>query len=524
MPTFRLDYEWGGHRGYLEPVDVKWQERGYSVTGGGSVRRATVEAVVPFDAARVANALPLTARGRLSVDGELLLEGAMDLAYGPPTAEGGTPVEFVLADDEAEETGTWPPTREPTINRRPDDVVDARYTATFDIYPETQDTGVLSIEPVLRSDEDSPYQDIAEPGEGQYLPYPFGAPGTTERPGSPAWWIDESLAPGNSDKLIIAGRRVECATVRIFGPDGTNEDERSSVAGVPVHHSDVGQGQVIAYVNVADLTGMAFRPDLRWYVSFCEGRAAPGGAGDVILDVLAYSRLRVDMDAWLSVRAILNRYTLAGYTDRPSLAMQWLRQSLVPFLPLAVDAGPRGYRPVLDPWLNDPTDDAMRLVDGHGVRLAGPVRSRYPQRTSAVTVRYGYGPAHGRCRNAVTLGIEDTPYPLALPVRSVAGPLDYECRWTWDRATAQAMAQTVLLRQAVSPRSIRLQVTEPDRFGYAAGRGRLYVGRRLRFTSTDLRLTDAHAVVSEVETDDRRMLVTVDLRDDIIRGDKFQTA
>lgn len=541
MPRFTLYWRWAGREGVAEDVEVTWSLRGYALIGRASAGewRATVRTVLPFSIADGGGVgWPPVGEGRIECEGELVLEGPMEVAYSAPTVEGQTPVELVIGDAQVEERGLFPPAGPPPPVRRPGDVVDGRWVTDDTRRRLRGGTGPVELgwEQIIRADSDV-FSNIPEVSDGQGFPYVIGAPGTARKPGSPAWWVDEGTG---SDKLVVDGYGGMPASgkVAIWGPTFANPDGRKMAVAedVPLYTTTSDTGQTITYVLTSDITGLYapndppiyLRADLRYFASWLYGAPRPGGAGTVLLSILAQSSRRWDADAWGAVRGALDRtFTLAGYFDSREPALALIEGTILPLLPLAIVSGPRGLRPMMAPWWQG--DLAARLaeplIDGEGIAYdGGLVRPRHVPRVASMTLGYAYRPDTGRTSNVARVDASSTPYPLSmgLPAEALTGVEDLETRLVWDRDTATAMIAARLREQAVAPRVIHFDVTDLDRYGPGAGTRALMPGKRVRLTSERFGLADQPAVVTEVEVSAVGMRIAVDLRGDLVRADLAQ--
>lgn len=559
MPSFTLHWAWLGRQGSVADVDVKWHIRGTladgRIYGGGSRQRftATVETVLPVDYTAGGFGRGLVGEGRITCSGELVTDGKMIVEVAPPTTAGETPVRLTIGGDENPEAGVWPPAGPPLPTRRPDDIVayggidedgnitQNRYVPNF---PERDPTywGKRSWreenEPILR--EDHPvFSNIPTPSDGAGFPYVIGAPGTTLKPGSPAWWADEATY---SDILIIEGYNGvppgASPTVTIWGPTTSTDDRLVSVTSVPVYTNGSAAGQGYAFVRTSEIATLAtaqgvtiFRQaDRRYYVSWVDGAARPGGAGSVLQSIIGTSTLRWDVEEWQGIAGLLDRtYTLAGWFDSPEASVDVIESMLLPILPLSIVSGRGGLRPVLDPWwLDAPVSDARTplLIDGEGLTYAESdyVRASHSPSFSRVSVAYNYRPDTQRHANRKTATTETSPYPLVQPtsVYDRLGSLDIETELVWGPNVATFIAHDRLRRELTPTIRMRFMVTDLDRYG--PGGNFLIPGRPIRLTSSRWGITAAPAVISEVEVDPGGMTFEVAIRTDGVRGDLMRTA
>lgn len=102
--------------------------------------------------------------------------------------------------------------------------------------------------------------------------------------------------------------------------------------------------------------------------------AALSGAGDVLLEFLRRSTLRVDVGRTAAAAVQLNAYRLSGYFDEDTSNWEWLRANIIPLLPVSIVAGPDGLFPVVWPVDATPRDAATHLdVDGGAAERSSPV-------------------------------------------------------------------------------------------------------------------------------------------------------
>lgn len=537
MPRFDLDWSWAGRTGTITGVDCRWQARGYALIGRNidSVRSVTVDTVLPLDVGPLATKYGLKSGwGRILCEGRLVLSGRMVVAYGMPR-NGSTPVELVIADDDRGDTGAWPPGAWAPPERTDDDpftvdttsyVTDLQHPNRY--YPGGR--GIAGLYPVattttkLRSDLPE-FQGIPEPSEGQTLPYVIGAPGTSVSPGSPAYYFGE----GTVVRLIVAGHRVAAQRVTIWGPRVSATDALNSEASVVVHHATLSGGGEYAFVymygadspegggvgnGVHDGGNVEDAPQKRYWCSWTDGEATPGGAGDVLLSLARSSSVRFDYDALHVAAPTLNRYRLAGYLDSTVTPSEWLRQAILPLLPMAIVGGVGGLSPLLAEWLSGERAPAIPIGPEQGFVLADLVRERTGDRASAVSLEYGFRPD----TSAYSLTVDASSATTGITTDGLDGVTSMQTRFVWDGATAFLMAADMLRVRAARSRTLRYTVEDVGRYG-PGGTMELREGRTVEVTDAGLSLSRARGVITEIEIDPQGMVVAVDLRDDVMAGD-----
>ena len=76
------------------------------------------------------------------------------------------------------------------------------------------------------------------------------------------------------------------------------------------------------------------------------------GAGDICLYALDRSGLEFDHEAWAGARLFLNNYKFAGYVNDPNATwFEWLKESIIAYLPIEIINGGKGLKPVINLYL-----------------------------------------------------------------------------------------------------------------------------------------------------------------------------
>lgn len=509
-PEWTLEWTWGGERG-LDVVEVAWTESVALFGGAAAYRRADLTLILRFDVAAHANAVhPRYATGILRRGSRIVLAGPWrGVSYGAHVG-GGSVVELSIADDEADDRGTFPvvtPWRPTTAATRyvvyntsdgpaADFTWDDPAVRMVDHGPVDGWDGAAVLAPhdVGYRMPHSVFDALAELTEGRGWPWPYGVGGTDTAPMTPAWVIDT-----NEDYLLIAGVQVDCAEVTILGPSAANADVIASVSGVSVLHATTSDGRVYAYVDLTSLSATLMVDAIgfqhRWWVTW-PNAGRPGGAGDVLIDAYAASTLRVDLPAFEVARERLNRWKLAGYLDRSVTPSEWVRSQVLSIVPVSVVPGPAGLRPVLWPWLDGPDDTGRPLVDGQGIELVDPVRYEDGDEVGRVSFAYAVRADTGAPTLTAIAAAPTTAYGASGPRRGVE---DIESEVVWDTATAGALAHARLRYQGWGPRTIRAHALDP-RYD-VGGDLELYAGDVVRLTSDRYGWTERPAVVARIERD-----------------------
>ena len=286
--------------------------------------------------------------------------------------------------------------------------------------------------------------------------------------------------------------------------------------GVSVYHESRDDGTAYAFFKLGDLTDIDQSPQNQFWWSADAGAtgntdATPSGAGDVLVSIMAASSLAVDWAEWSRVADRLNRYKIDGYCDAPVSPLAFANAAILPLLPLSVVPGPAGLRPVLWPWLDDTSARGLDLVDGIGIAVSERVSYLDAPSLQAMTVRYAYDAASGRCVGRAVADFDSTVYGSLFSVSSDVD--EFEARYIADDTTAQQVATDALRWLSWSPRVLDVQLSDLARFGPGAADD-LYPGRRVVLTCDRLGIDAVAAVVGEREWDASTALVRLYLLDD----------
>jgi hypothetical protein len=250
--------------------------------------------------------------------------------------------------------------------------------------------------------------------------------------------------------------------------------------------------------------------DPHYYVSYHAAQGYGPGAGTLIELLLEHSTLRIDRAAWAAVRDELDTFVLAGAVTETVRPVQFIEQTLLPLLPLSLDAGPAGLRPAL--WrLDARAADATHHLN-LGADLAwesGP--DPVPATATDVSMRY----AHDLERDRFTgnaIANERTHAHLAVSTgtgRRRAEPL--ETRLVYDAAVAERMLGWRSLAFGVTRRRCVYQIPLA-RFGVGAAR-ELRPGDVVTLTDAARGLSRVVALVERLRQRSDRLTATFLLLD-----------
>lgn len=239
---------------------------------------------------------------------------------------------------------------------------------------------------------------VPDGNEGVLYPLVFGSPGpytltdgtAKDSSGSPATVVD---GPGVPYYLIIAGHRTVAgetgATVQVYS---TEYDEWASCTAV---HVEDNQGRMCTMVDgfdgyfgsLRDTDGDGatepWHSDDSFWVSWTGGAGAYSlsanagieGAGDLLEFMLNRTSLRIDRGRVAAAKDYLNQIKVSGYVDEQGSAYDWIKDTLLPLLPVSMTSGPDGIYPVVYRWDATAKDAVAELIEGpeHGLVREGPI-------------------------------------------------------------------------------------------------------------------------------------------------------
>ena len=518
MIAWTFEWSWAGESGTATDIDPRWVQRAALYSDDAGTKTVTLSIVLGIDvpALVAAGNHPYGGFGVLYAGDRVVIAGSWrSVSY--ETAD--DPVEIQITESEARDTSIIP--REGSVFRYVNPALTDDRIAEFQRkYP--------TYEAIAKVVNDRNFTALTTQRRAQGAVYPmvFGAPGSSTIPGSPG------LLTGNTGlpkRLMIAGHRVAATTVTIWGPEfGDTTDTKQanglvSQANRPVLHDvDLG-GNEYAYVDfdtlyVIDTTQVGPYPDAEFWVSWTDGEALPGAAGDVLLMLYSASSLRVDTAAWQSMVPILNRWRLDGYIDELVSPSELARRAILPILPVQVIASDDGLAPVVWPWLDlDSSVAVYALEEGPGFSRASRVSYSDNEPVAEVVFRYRPDAESGDYTDAVTVSAGETPYGQVSGALfgAFASGSTVDASWVWDRPTAQSLASARLVARCVPRRRVRY-AADPDVYGIG-GDMELRPGQVISLTDDGLSMSGELCVVAEVEQTPVEMSVVLELRDDPIR-------
>jgi hypothetical protein len=514
--AWRFDWTWAGASGSATDIDPRWVQRAALYSDDAGIRTVTLEVVLGVDvpALVAAGHHPYSGSGVLYAGDRVVIAGLWR-AVSYESAD--DPVQIQITESESRDGAIIP--RAGSVIRYVDTELTlleiAEYIRKYPSYfwiPKLVD-GTTFIAPQRRA-------------KGAVYPMVFGAPGSSTIPGS------RGLLTGNSGvpkRLMIAGHRVAASTVTIWGPEfGDTTDTKQanglvSQANRPVLHDTDDGGNEYAYVEfdslyVINTTQVGPYPDAEFFVSWTDGEALPGAAGDALLMLYAASTLRIDLAAWQSMRPILNRWRLDGYIDELVSPSELARRAILPILPIQVIATDEGLAPVVWPWLDlGASVPVYSLEEGPGFTRASRVSYTDDDPVAEVVLRYQPDAESGDYTAVAAASAGATPYGQVSGslFGALAAGSTLEASWVWDQGTAQSLAAARLVARCVPRRRVRY-AADPAVYGIGGGM-ELRPGQVVAITDAGLSMSGELAVIAEVEQTPVEMSVVLELRDDPIR-------
>jgi len=536
---YLLIWRWGSHREESEIADVTWQVSADLTATSAPVRRVSLE-LHPRDIEPAAYALTADGSGpgigylyRIDVDpvdgtetSRLVAAGrwrsvrcargvvAFDLADEAPGMLDGVPT---LGDDRQ----LWPGPA--TIETR--ETLRGGAELFFDARPEGDLIAARNepIDPGKRTQTNvfvvtfAKYQEI-------WGPIVWGAPGSLTRPGSPAYLISEALVSGYWH-VRVAGHRVTAGSCRLWATPWADQSGVPTLAGhgsdgnglYTIYEGTDDDGAIYSYIKIPDVdTDPATNPDFEgvvptnndeMFVSWTEGDALPGGAGDLLAYLLERSAMRVDLAAWQAAAGALNRFELAGYIDRQVYPADLARQ-IMEALPVAMAHSIGGIVPLLHPLAEDWPDGEPLVVETDGeITIPDSVPMH-------LVVEYAHGPGSEEPGATLQLGPEDTPILAAAQSIGALGETQrLVLPHVWSASAARLIGETWLRCRMPGP-TIAYSL-DPSLYGPGGAR-ELTAGQVVRLTSDGLGLNGRLAYVSDIEATADRLRATLMLSPDLL--------
>ena len=375
----------------------------------------------------------------------------------------------------------------------------------------------------------------------RYYPIVFGSPGvytsatgTSETaPGSPGLAVVKpSLA---NPKILIAGHRVAASQVSIWYIDGSG-----ALAGPfprDVERTTDALGHEVSLIPVLPYAGAT--DGTKFWISWerlpppaTDGVGTGGlindhydgtrtGAGEVMTYFFRRSTLDIDTGRWRAVESYLDqRFKLSGFIDEPVQPWDYIKQNILPLLPVSLIATGQGLAPVV--WRRDASkaEAVGHLTAGGNLSRVGPVN--YERQNIENEIRFTFAPRADENlheRTAAVLGERSeiagyfsTEYSRSSFLRYGANATNLESDIVFENATANQILEWKHRASCFPYRVIKY--TAAIRYGF------LRRGDLVLLTDPELYLERYLAFLRAVEWKNGRPILTLVLIDDPPREDR----
>lgn len=272
------------------------------------------------------------------------------------------------------------------------------------------------------------WDDSVEDAEGAYYPFVFGKPGpytladgtAKTATGSEALLVDNT---GGTRYILVAGHRTEAgATGASLGIYNASYKETIDLT---ASHVQDNLGRTVTVVDATtelssviddDGDGVAdpWKGTDSYYCVWSgaggayrvDGEGPVEGAGDLVAYVLNRTSLRLDRGAIAAARPYLNRILVSGYADVQGAPYDYLRDKVLPILPVSMTAGPGGVYPAVLRYDATPDMAVAELVEGpeYGlIRADGPAYEGRADVVNEITLSYALSARLGRPMRSRTI-------------------------------------------------------------------------------------------------------------------------
>ena len=373
----------------------------------------------------------------------------------------------------------------------------------------------------------------------RYYPIVFGSPGVYRdaagveltTTGSPGLVVVKPSEPDS--KVLIAGHRVAANQVTIWYIDAASNFVSATR---DVERTTDALGHEVSLVAIPPAVvpdGTAFWVTWdRLPLPFTEGVGTGGlvndhfdgtrtGAGEVMTYFLRRSTLDIDVGRWRAVEGYLDqRFKLAGFIDEPVKPWDYIKQNILPLLPVSLIATGQGLAPVI--WRRDASkaEAVGHLTTGANLSRIGPVN--YERQNIENEIRLTFAPrTHENLYERTTAvvsqpseieGYFSTEYSRASFLRYGTAATNVETDIVYENATAGEILEWKH-RAACFPYRV-IRYTAAIRYGF------LRRGDLVLLTDAELYLERYLAFLRAIEWKNGRPILTLVLIDDPPREDR----
>lgn len=325
------------------------------------------------------------------------------------------------------------------------------------------------------------WPDAVESAMGRSYPWVWGRPGMytdvdgveVARPGSPALVIDTTQG-----FVLIAGHPVRASTVNLWSTDAqeyvvisggvySTTPTLASATDFTVETTTDGLGRIVSYLDC----GILLPTDQEFWVVWSAGGGIANElgddemdrAGDILRWWLERASQGVDAGRLAAAAGLLTGYRLAGYVDEPVGVWEWVRQELLPILPIAVVAGPSGLYPVV--YQLDSSAFELALTEGQDYDRTSRVTTDDTEIATRIRLSWALdASADEYGRTTVLTGNPDATdpeqvsdaYVTIAERRSGVRELLVESPWIFDGRTAGMVLSHLIRAKGYARRSVTI--------------------------------------------------------------------
>jgi len=321
-------------------------------------------------------------------------------------------------------------------------------------------------------------------------------------------------------RFMVAGHVVESTTATI------QDDNYNSVT-KNIQTDDDGRGNIYSYIVIQTSDNVAMPnyggsgDSRQWWVymnsggllnQYGSGDLSRGG--DICRWALSRSGTEYDDAAWANLSVILNQYSFAGYITDPEItAYEWLMANIIPHLPISVQVGAQGLRPILNQlWALTHVSPVTSISIGDDKECIQTSAISTLRNTAdlqnEVTVRYakrGHDQSHANICRVTSVKRESYDVVSDYAIKSVnlygLRPVTIEADYIYDRDTAVKVATDKVRSNSRPVHTV--DVDAPAEFGW------LRIGDVIEATIERYFITDRRMIVSSKEWRDNRWRFTL---------------
>ena len=381
--------------------------------------------------------------------------------------------------------------------------------AAFSVEQKPYDLETPIIGPKMSIDENV-FPNADESAIGKKYPFIFGQPGKVRKSNA----IEQIFAtPGYNTKAFGVGSPSADVEFLISGHSNTGTEvqitdgvtapvtktiiERVDANGQTYSYIDL-TGSTLLYPNAAALANNAESPSEFW-ITWTNGGGIRSpyrdsvleGGGDLLRYFLSRSGVSYDDKAFANIAPLLNEYKFAGYVNSSDeTTSSILTDGIVPYLPITIQAGPKGLRPVLYQSIALQRIQPITHVivdDGNWTRIGAlETKTDTSQIFNAVRINYAYNGPEDSFFRSVYVGPDggDTDinkknlYSSTSSNRYGKSQNTFDANYIYDTGTAIRFCMDYVKRYSFPKRYLRFEA--PIEFGF------LQLGDVIEITSSDL--------------------------------------